>query len=320
METKSAQDQSPDRLLRWAKYAVAGAVLAALAATVAFVTAFHKKGIESAPDAWGQLGDYFGGLLNPAIGLATVVLVFITVRIQAHELRASLAELKQSNQMLEAQFEASSRASFEQTLFAWLKNYHDLLGSITMVVSNVPRYGRRTMHYWYEHGFQAKRVTSDFKSQRMLPLLSSPDELTTDRIEKHLGIKLAAEFIHDADVAYADVYAKWEYQLDGLFRTIYRLIKWIDEHEDLSEDRKWFYVSLVRAQLSWIELTFIFYNGRTDQGQRFVPLCNKYALFDNLNLKSDMALEFLARYTESSPYTPSAFSSDVARREVGKFH
>ncbi len=54
-------------------------------------------------EAWGQFGDYLGGVVNPAIGLATVVLLYVTYRTQRAELRAARkAYRRQADELREA--------------------------------------------------------------------------------------------------------------------------------------------------------------------------------------------------------------------------
>jgi hypothetical protein len=62
------------------------------------------------------------------------------------------------------------------------------------------------------------------------------------------------------------------------FRTLYHLIEFIDQS---FIDEKAYYVGIVRAQLSTDELTLLFYNGLSEQGENFKPLIEKYALLKN---------------------------------------
>lgn len=45
---------------------------------------------------WGQLGDFFGGTLNPLFGFLAFSAILITLYIQKHELSLTLGELKQA--------------------------------------------------------------------------------------------------------------------------------------------------------------------------------------------------------------------------------
>jgi hypothetical protein len=75
--------------------------------------------------------------------------------------------------------------------------------------------------------------------------------------------------------------------LDNYFRHMYRIIKYVDETPSLYtlKDR-YNYICLLRAQLSDYELGLVFYNCLSDNGvERFKPLAEKYALFNNIRDK-----------------------------------
>lgn len=117
-----------------------------------------------------------------------------------------------------------------------------------------------------------------------------------------------------------EAYLRNEFQLDSLFRNLYRLILWIDsQHDDqLTAAQKWLYVGIVRGRLSWIEQVFLFYNGLTERGEKFRRLANKYALFDNLTFENDPVLEHVRNNQPPGvAHEERAFSSLLARRAIG---
>lgn len=50
--------------------------------------------ISSNPIAWGPVGDYFGGLLNPVIALAALIALIRATKFQRHEFQATRAHLE----------------------------------------------------------------------------------------------------------------------------------------------------------------------------------------------------------------------------------
>lgn len=72
--------------------------------------------------------------------------------------------------------------------------------------------------------------------------------------------------------------------LDHYFRHLYRIVKFVDDAEIIkSKTKKYEYICILRAQLSDYELGFLFYNCLSDNGrEKFKPLIEKYALFNNL--------------------------------------
>lgn len=59
------------------------AILAAISVIAIYTYKFSGNGLSSSPEAWGQLGDYMGGLLNPILSLINIcVFVMLTIVIQ----------------------------------------------------------------------------------------------------------------------------------------------------------------------------------------------------------------------------------------------
>lgn len=67
----------------------------------------------SAIEQWGQTGDFFGGILNPFIGLITMGLVIISIKQNQKALKQSQIALSQNEKALE-QNELALRSSKEE--------------------------------------------------------------------------------------------------------------------------------------------------------------------------------------------------------------
>lgn len=57
--------------------------------------------LSSMPGDWGAFGDYFGGILNPIVGMATLVLIAITLKLTRKALIQNEKALKQAQIALE---------------------------------------------------------------------------------------------------------------------------------------------------------------------------------------------------------------------------
>lgn len=72
------------------------------------------------PDSWGQFGDYVGGLVNPIIGIATVLLIIKTLNVTREESRRSRAEMQlQLEHFQKQEILGDLRKRLEGTLAAW---------------------------------------------------------------------------------------------------------------------------------------------------------------------------------------------------------
>ena len=293
-------------------------IVAAFAAIAVFIWTFGKHPISDSSGDWGTFGDYFGGVMNPVVGMATVVLIVISIVIQRRELRASLKEMKSANQ-------AAMRMSFEQSLFAWLGNYHGLVASI----SHKGKSGREAVASLFSENLsaaavlraQAKSFASDssfvFETAAEILLIEAINIPESGRVREELdALVLAGRKKYDA------TYRSHRSGLDAVFRTIYRLLDWIDRSE-LERPEKWHYIALIRAQLSWSEQALLLHNSRSEHGKRFAALANKYAMFDNLDAADDVLLfeiimgARLERTQVAEPLIASAFSSKLARAALG---
>lgn len=94
-----------------------------------FVYYFRKEDISTKVAEWGQVGDYFGGLLNPIFGLISVVLVAATLRSQT---------------------QAAARQAFENQFFTLLNLHSSVLQSIDRRLKNGDvKYGRDCFRLFY---------------------------------------------------------------------------------------------------------------------------------------------------------------------------
>ncbi|WP_386071339.1 hypothetical protein ACFJIW_12090 [Tahibacter sp. UC22_41] len=87
------------------------AIFVAASAIVAYMTRFAGRPLGD-PDSWGQFGDFIGGIVNPVVGLVTVILVVRTLNVTRSEARNTRNEMEAQTRSLEKQFELSARESY----------------------------------------------------------------------------------------------------------------------------------------------------------------------------------------------------------------
>lgn len=289
--------------------------------------------IQAARAEWGQLGDYFGGMLNPIFGFLSLMALLITLAMQRVELQQSREALKVSQEelkltreeqakaaeALQVQNKAIQKQSFEQTFFAWLGTYRDVLGEIR---SEEGATGRAALQALWES--RLAEGSAGYWDEYMLsnrgpsPLAGALQQLGKENFRQltqaHYPVMSKA-----ALNTWEELYKEQMNQLGSLYRVLYRLVLWVDEHPALTPGEKWEYVAIVRAQLSWIEMVCLFYNGHTPQGAKFKALINRYALFDNLDPISDPLVMLMKENPpDSVGYSASAFSSGEARAGQAK--
>jgi len=318
-----AEDHAAEanRLLRWAAYIAVAVGAVAVVAIGFFIYGFKSASLSADVAHWGQTGDYFGGIINPAVGLATVLLIFIGIHIQRTELRATEKQLKETASATRVQ-------NFENALFSWLDRYQRLIESIEDSVAK--KHGRDALRAWYldtfasTQGFFERSVrhgSVDAISHDIY--LNKLKDLPPDEAPEREDVSFLEQSLEDSLVKYENLYAQEVSSLDAPWRTLYRILRWIDKSE-FTREQKWHYVAVIRAQLSWIEMVYLLFNGLTEVGEAFNKYADRYAIFDNLAPVGDLNVWF-SKWNHMTHehtgvrcyYSASAFSSMIAKKNLG---
>ncbi|TKC91706.1 hypothetical protein FAZ69_04495 [Trinickia terrae] len=273
-------------------------------------------------EEWARYGEYVGGTIGPIAGFATIVILWRTLQIQRADARDTAHNFSEQLAATRKQLAATQIQGFEQSLFSWLSLHRDILNAVQLqpierAMSNIR--GLHALEHWYTATFDEDTVSTELRG--WLLETEAPGEYDNSLIAASFTkLETLPEFAQAQAQEillerWEDLYKGASFQLDAYFRTLFRLFKWIDSTSSslLTPEQRWEYAALVRAQLSWIELAFLFFNGMTERGKAFVPYCQKYALFDNFDTSNDSVLSFL-RARKSNPYGASAFSSTQARK------
>lgn len=288
-------------------------VLAYLALTGAFsvyiiwFNIVNKREISSSPDDWASFGDFFGGTVGPFIGFASIVLLVETLKLQQRGLKEQREQLQRSAEEVAQQNKILVLQGFEQSFFAWLKDYKEQMNEFTIAVlpdqkGNQQEYvhGRQAVQHLINHCLNPIGLAGGFYGTLPTKLAAAVDRnLNSDDLE--FGLKNVRERWQ----ANMDLYADW---LGSMLRTLYGLFRWIDRHNQLNTEEKQHYASIVRARLSNAELRMLFINGMTPAGLKFAQYINKYSLFDNLPNPDMPVLDVIKRHQEC-PYTQLAYST-----------
>lgn len=236
------------------------AIAVAFTIAVFFFYVWHfSGGLSSNPDAWGQFGDYFGGVLNPIFGLGGFIALLFTLYHQREE-------LEKTTKHFEAQTAIAQLQGFESTFF-------QLLGLYRQVVDDL-------------------KITAPFE---MTGNPNSPGELVGRACLRGLHQELLERYLmrvqrgdlmttlrEGVQEVYGEFYEVYGHLVGHYFRTIYNIVKFIDRAE-IDQEKKRTYSNLLRAQLSKYELGLLFYNCVSNFGSKeLAPLVVKYNLLKHL--------------------------------------
>lgn len=207
----------------------------------------------------GQVGDTIGGIISPFIAILAAWLTYkaFIIQYEANE------QLKKDSKI----------ASFENTFFQMLQMQQ-------MITNNLFLRGI----------FYTRDASSPLRELKGREIFSFIYEMVDDDKMQFLNGPIIQGGIKD-NIAYfgVDYFSKTDNLsfLDHYFRHLYRIIKFVDDAAIIeSKTKKYEYICILRAQLSDYELGFLFYNCLSDNGrEKFKPLIEKYALFNNLRDK-----------------------------------
>lgn len=115
-----------DSLVRAMGGLMATAFVVLIAAHVAYAFKFHAQPVSGDPAAWGQFGDFIGGVANPVIGLLTLLAFTLTILLQSKQIDIAHAELAHARDELEKMLQAQAVSSRLGALAALFSEYSKL--------------------------------------------------------------------------------------------------------------------------------------------------------------------------------------------------
>lgn len=255
------------------------------------------------------LGDFMAGTVASIWSLAGLFFIYVAFLGQKQqllnqqlELMYSQLELKYTRLELKGQKKEMSKQNgtlkqqkFENTFFQMLNLFHSIINSseIRSGIRDVTHSGRDCFKYFVRELKKEENNT--------LQSLNSFDNLHDFNQEIRDSSNLTLEEIQNI---YDVVYQKHKSNLSHYFRTLYHIVKFIDESE-IKDKRK--YISITRAQLSSYEQVLLYYNCIHSNGnKRFKPLIEKYSLLHNIDGNELLDLN----HYKNDFYLESAFENE----------
>lgn len=209
----------------------------------------------------GTFGDMFGVINALFSGLAfggviyAILLQRKELQLQRKELQLTRGELQGQREQMKTQNSTLKQQNFEATFFQLLRLHNDITNAIDLVNrSNKVTKGRDCFKVFYNR----------YK------------ELWENKGSENNKLKERSKI----NKTYLEFYSSHQSEFGHYFRSLYNIIKLIDNTE--LEDKR-LYTNLVRAQLSSYELLLLFYNTLSDMGnEKFKPLVEEYSLLKTL--------------------------------------
>lgn len=262
LKPPSGIDPKPEELSGYAGWwLLVIAVCSAIALAVVYWWGWQVP-TASKPEQLGQMGDYFGGLLNPLVSTLTLFVAIGVWRLQKKE-------VEETRKALEEQAKTAEQQRQEQRFFDLLNVYQQTVGAIFVVARMPSTSGEYPVQY---SGKEA--------------------------IAQYMRGAAAEQLRHFHEIGYGawtpqgnqvkgreDLIPFWCTEVtkslfDHYFRVVFRLLS---EAEALLGSQHIRYIKLLRAQLSRSELIILAYNLWLDEeGKKMIPLAEKYGLLKQL--------------------------------------
>lgn len=254
---------------------------------VFFKQAFYFR---EAP-AWGQIGDFFGGIMNPIIAFCTLIVAVLVWRLQKLELKETRDAIKQQtfDQFFMSML-ASHRSMVEQIAFVDKsgQTLHSGKRAIDSYLQDLIAAAENDGHgHSFLNGSVSKYgVNFDHLTEVKKPLFKIPHKDTERFVvtfcvrfyriampEKKVNNEIKTFFLRDEYLSFEQVFGH-------LFRSTYQILKILEEHfyiphanKDSAQHKeheklKRRYVNLLRAQMSESEFVFFALSALTKDGKK----------------------------------------------------
>ncbi|MDN5049792.1 putative phage abortive infection protein [Aliarcobacter butzleri] len=262
----------------------------------------------------GQMGDFFGGTLNPILAFLSFCLLLITIKLQSKELKNSTKELAKSSKALKKQSKSLKIQNFESTFFNMLNLYFSLKNRLNQNPPEIRNIEYKIDEDDIDYIFETKKYERNIVSvEEGIPRLAYiltlflnktnrfPKEFRNkpiEKIEEEIKLKYKENQLSDTNSLYlyfASIYGK---HLNHLMRTIYHIINFVDKNDDIKNKK--FYINLLRSQIDTNESILIFYNAISKHGKNLLPLVIKYEFFEHLVYNKFICRPTLKLYIEKT--------------------
>jgi hypothetical protein len=248
---------------------------------------------------WGQIGDFFGGILNPFLSFLALIAVSLSLRSQTTELKSAREEATKSLNAQNVQTKVYERQSFESVFFGLLELHSKNMDSMRRKTNGAA-------------GLTFFSLEADYYDVRSR-------FLSAESLDETSAVSLVAkEFM----VANGERMAHY-------FGTLLELLDYVDSYGRVELKRRPFiieltgpspetqirqrYARIVRAVLSSAELHLLFLYCVTPDGEALKSMVEKYSLLKNYDVKNSISLEVKHFYVK-----PKAFGATTILLDLNK--
>lgn len=245
----------------------------------------------------GQIGDFFGGVLNPLLSFMALIAVLFTIKMQSHELKEAREETRIANRIQDKQTAVFERQNFESVMFRLLDVHNRLTDRVRGPVSDVK-----------VDGFEEivarilKRSHANYRAQVSALGLKPARPAHSYELQLRLREEQTRQGLMSLKLAINEVMnGSSKIAVSQYYRNMYQLLKLIDNFKiEISDDgvergrkskrllrleyfQRRQYCNILRAQLSDDELKLLYFNCLTSSGSDLRYYVQKFSLLKHLD-------------------------------------
>jgi len=280
---------------------IAGVILAIIGAILFLWNFIYIPSQNVDTEKIAQFGDYFSGIIGSIWSLAGVILFYVALQEQRRDIEINRIALEKQIQEFELQREELSETRevfkeqsetlkvqrFENTFFQLLNLHHEIINNLDLDLS------------FYNRGQYKSREVFKTSVSVINQLFSRYDKdyeygkMGERILVKEYDLNNLEEVKNLINRSYNTYYfIETNQLLSHYFRSLYHIFKFIHKSELINDNKKQFYATLLRAQLSSDELFLLLYNSlNPDLGYpNFLFLIKRFDILQNFDF--DLISEF----------------------------
>jgi len=313
--SKSDKKANENKSRKTATYILVAIGLVILIITVLAVNYYKVQYLsKSSAELFGFSEALFSGLAFVGL-IITLLMQKDELEMQREEIKDNRAVLEKQEKQLKIQGEQMQDQNVflkmqqvENSFFKLLELYNTIVQQISIKRTIFQKSSSKTEIY---NGKEAIRYLLNSTAKHVI--INSTNSFYNDK--NGPDGSYSTETITVLDKLNERMISQLEEQCDNLghyFRHIFQIVKFLDERlvssadiEDVKYGKKkntraYFYIKLLRAQLSNSELALLFYNSLTKEGNNFVSLgyFKDYELLKNLEYENLIPIELLKSHAD----------------------
>lgn len=223
-------------------------------------------------DKFGEFGSFVSGSVGAVWALVSVILFYITLRLQRKELGLQREELELTRNELQGQKIELERANSFSAIQQFDNKFFQMIGLHNEIRNEIFIDVVKNSYFNMEN-------KSGVQFFQHLALMIAKRFYETDN---NMGNELNEQKLNRI---YQKAYHQYKAVLGHYFRNLFHVVRTVDESKLLNDVEKKDYIKILRSQLSQYELVLLSYNGIMPYGENFYPLINKYELLKNIDFE-----------------------------------